>query len=100
LEFSLVFWPRSKQRQSQTEDDANIRVSYRSGNFDQNLAILDFYRVRPQIDADGGTLGLAGPIIKASIVLGTFDHMIHHQAVGQVNLLIRGAKATRNGSRF
>src|SRR5690606_1101338 len=50
---------------------------------------LDLDGIGPEIDADGRALGFAGLVIEAAVMLGTFDDVVHHQPVGEMDLLVR-----------
>ena len=65
-----------------------------SPDVDHDLTVFHLDRVRFQVDAHRGTLGLARAVVEAAIVLWTLDDVVHHQPVAQVNLLVR-AQAVR-----
>ena len=57
----------------------------KSGKVDEDVAILDLCFVGLEIDADGCALGGPRAVIEAAIMLWTFDCVIHHEPVGEVN---------------
>ena len=65
------------------------RVAWSITKLDENFAGFDLGRIRFQIHADGRALGLAGREIEPAIVLGTFDEVVHHEAAGQMDVLMR-----------
>ena len=56
---------------------------------DENPAVFDLERRGLQVDTDRRTFGLAGAQVEATVVLGAFDNVAHHQPVGKVNLRMR-----------
>ena len=59
--------------------------------FDEHQGILDLHGKCPQIDADGGTLCLAGAIVELAVVFRSFDQMSHHQTVTEMHVLMGAA---------
>lgn len=66
-----------------------------SGQYDEHCTAFHFGRISFQIHADGRALGFTGGEIKPTVVLGTFDEMVHHEAAGQMDLGV-GAQAIRD----
>jgi hypothetical protein len=54
----------------------------------KDLPTLDSHWIGSEIDAYWCPLSLTRAIVKAAIVLGTLDDVAHHEAVGELNLLV------------
>ena len=64
----------------------------------KTFAGLDLDRIGLEVDADRRALGLAGLVVEAAIVLRAFDDVVHHQAVGEMHLLVRAEAVGREVS--
>ncbi len=59
------------------------------GDVNENFAAINFDGMGFQVNADRSALGGTSCIVKAPVVLGALDGVIHHQAISQMNLLMR-----------
>ena len=59
------------------------------GNIDEDAGAFKFNWIGFEINANRCALSYTCGVIKAAIVFWAFNNMIHHQAIGQVNFLMR-----------
>ena len=69
-----------------------ITIPAIGSDFDEDIFALDLHRVGVEVDADRRTPGGAGAVVEAAVVLRALDDVVHHQPVGEMDLLV-GAEA-------
>ena len=72
-----------------------------SAEVDEDLSGFHLDRIGLEIHTRGCSLCGAGTIVETTIVLWTFDDVVHYEAIGKMNLLMRaqaiGALARDSG---
>jgi len=66
-----------------------------SAEIEKDFSTFRTHRIGAEVDTHGRTLGFSRAVVKAAIVLGALDDVVHDETVGQMNFFVGAEPISR-----